>query len=52
MTILCKGGIPRFQEKYEILAATKLSSRPERTRISGLAPHHFLLSFAEEQAGG
>jgi hypothetical protein len=34
MTILFEDGNPRFQEKDEIFAATKLSSRPERTRIS------------------
>jgi hypothetical protein len=33
-TILFEDRIPRFQEKYEILTATELSSRPERTRIS------------------
>jgi hypothetical protein len=34
MTILFEDRIARFQEKYEVLAATELSSRPERTRIS------------------
>jgi hypothetical protein len=34
MTILLEDKLTRFQEKYEILAATELSSRPERTRIS------------------
>jgi hypothetical protein len=34
MTILFEDRIPRFQEKHKILAATELSSRPERTRIS------------------
>ena len=34
MTILFEDGIARFHEKYEVLAATELSSRPERTRIS------------------
>jgi hypothetical protein len=29
MTILFEDRIPRFQERYEILAATELSSRPE-----------------------
>jgi hypothetical protein len=33
MTILFEGRIPRFQEKYEILAATELSSRPERSVV-------------------
>jgi hypothetical protein len=33
MTILFKGRIPRFQEKYDILAATELSSRPERSGV-------------------
>jgi hypothetical protein len=32
-TILFKDGIPRFQERYEILAATELSSRPERSVV-------------------
>jgi hypothetical protein len=34
MTILLEDRIPSFQEKYEVFAATELSSRPERTRIS------------------
>jgi hypothetical protein len=34
MTMLFEDRMPRVQEKYEILAATELSSRPERTRIS------------------
>jgi hypothetical protein len=34
MTMLLEDRTPRFQEKYEISAATELSSRPERTRIS------------------
>jgi hypothetical protein len=34
MTILFEDRIPCFQERYEILATTELSSRPERTRIS------------------
>ena len=34
MTILFEDRSRRFQEKYEISAATELSSRPERTRIS------------------
>jgi hypothetical protein len=38
MTILLNDEIPRLQEKHKILAATKLSSRPERTRISCHAP--------------
>jgi hypothetical protein len=32
-TLLFEGGIPRFQEKFEILAATELSSRPERSVV-------------------
>jgi hypothetical protein len=35
MTILFEDGIPRFQEKYEILAATELSSRPEKSWACG-----------------
>jgi hypothetical protein len=31
MTILFGDRIPRFQEKHEVLAATKLFSRPERS---------------------
>jgi hypothetical protein len=34
MTILFEDRIPRFQEEHEVSAATKLPSRPERTRIS------------------
>jgi hypothetical protein len=33
MTILFEDRIPRFQEKHEVLAATKLSSRPERSVV-------------------
>jgi hypothetical protein len=33
MTILFEDRISRFQEKYEILAATELSSRPERSVV-------------------
>jgi hypothetical protein len=33
MTMLLEDRTPRFQEKYEILAATELSSRPERSVV-------------------
>jgi hypothetical protein len=35
MTILFEGGAPCFQEKYEILVATELSSRPEELWACG-----------------
>jgi hypothetical protein len=49
MTILFEDRIPRFQEKYEIFAATELSSRPERSVVERPAVS-FSYSHAESLA--
>jgi hypothetical protein len=49
MTNLSEDRSPRFHEKYEVLAATELSSRPERSVVERSAVS-FFYSHADTKA--